>query len=230
MAEKQKRVNVTSPRGVIKFSHIHKPNTRFVEGGEYSCDLLLDPDANGVAEFKSRLEKAAADAKAEFLKNAKDGKTRKAIEGYAVYVPISADVDNESGDETGKLLLKVKNKATFVSKKDGSTQEKRILVFDAAGKPAKGLKIGRGSEVKVSFVIAPFCNAATKSVGVTLWFEAVQVLKLVEFGGGEDAGRFGFGAEDGFTASDDQSDDETTDEQSDEQSTEGSEGGEGGDF
>lgn len=194
---KLERKVITSPVGEIKYAHITKPNTKFKADGEYSCDLLLDPDSEAVQTLKETLEAAAADARAQFIEEAENGRVKKAIESASLYIPIQDDVDKD-GNETGKLLLKVKNAASGTSKKDGTKFERRIKVFDAKGKLVdKPLRIGRGTTAKVAFIIAPFYNAASKNVGVTLWFEAIQVINLVEFGGGN-ASDFGFGEEQGY--------------------------------
>lgn len=208
MAEKQKRVVITTPAGEIKFSHIHKPNMKFAKNGigEFQIDVLIDPDAPGMPELMANIQKTAeatfANGKKEALAKAKNPKEKAAINEWKLYVPFSEDYDKD-GAPTGKILLKAKNAAEG-KKKNGETFQRRIAVFDAKGKPiTTPIKIGRGSTVKVAVSPNPFIAPGVKNAGVSLWFEAVQVINLVEWAGGQDASQYGFGQEDGYEASDD---------------------------
>lgn len=196
------RETLVSPAGTVKFSHIDKPNTKFKPEGEYSVDLLLDPAAEGVQALLDGIKARAEKAKADSLKDAKDGKQKKARESYELYVPFSKDEDKD-GNETGLIVLKAKNAAT-IKRKNGETFNKRINVFDAKKKPLVDAKIGRGSTLKIAFTPNAFCADGLKRVGVGLWLEAVQVIDLKTFGSG-DADQYGFGEEDGY-----QADEETT--------------------
>jgi hypothetical protein len=197
----KERTVITSPAGILRMGFITKPSTKFKAEGEYTAIIALDPEAKGVSELKAQLEAAAKASLASALKDAKDGKAKKAIEGCELHTPLNSEVDND-GNDTGLLVLKAANKAVM-KKKDGETFEKKIALFDAKGKPITlPPKIGKGTKCKLAFIIAPFCMVATKKVGVTLWLEAVQIIDLVEYGGG-DAASYGFGEEDGYEASND---------------------------
>jgi hypothetical protein len=187
----------TTPAGIGKWVCVNKPSTKFNPDGVYSVDLALPAeDAEKlVAEFK-----AAAEAKkAEAIKA--DPKNAGKIKGYAVHVPGEPEVDGD-GNETGNVILKFKANA-LIKPKDKDPFEKRIGVFDAKGKPLPAnVNVGKGSKLKVAYEVVPFCAAGLKKVGVSLRLQAVQVLELVKYQGGQDAGSFGFGTEDGYTADD----------------------------
>lgn len=196
MAQKQKREKIVTPVGVVKFSHLTVPNTKFNKLGEFSVDLLLDPADPAVAKLKESLEAKAQEVRAKALAEAKDGKTKKAIEAYEVYTPFSADEDKE-GNETGNVVFKAKQKAVIeVQGKDPI--KKTVAIFDAKQKPLLGKKIGRGTKMKVACTLAPFVAPGLKTLGVSVWLEAVQIIELHEFGGGS-ADSFGFGEEEGYT-------------------------------
>lgn len=67
-------------------------------------------------------------------------------------------------------------------------------LFDAKGNPIKGniedLRIGSGSTIRVKGSAKAYENGA--NIGVTLYLNEVQIIKIVEYGGG------------GFTADDDE--------------------------
>lgn len=200
MNNRQKQKAIRTPAGVAKFANISKPKLNFKKTGEeYSVDLVFEPTPE-IEAFQAQLVALAEASKDEAIKNAKSAVEKKKIGQYRLYLPIEDELDKETGEPTGKLLLKAKNSASFV--KDGVEQKRSLPVFDAKGKPAPGLNIGRGSTLKVSVVPNGFTNPAADKYGVSLWLKAVQVINLVEYGGGN-AESFGFGEEDGFTVSDD---------------------------
>jgi len=200
MPKQEKPKAIVTPAGVAKYASISKPKLNFNKTGEeYSVEMQFDPaDVEGLTEqFTALAEKARKEA----VEKAKNGREAKLIADYGVHLPISEELDKDSGDPTGKMLLKAKNSASYKDK-NGEEQKRKLPVFDAKGKPTAGLNIGRGSTLKVSVVPNTFVNPATKMVGVSLWLKAVQVINLVEYGGG-DAKSFGFGEEEGFVVNED---------------------------
>lgn len=82
-------------------------------------------------------------------------------------------------DENGDLVFKFKSKS-------------KPKLFDAQGMPVTGteLKIGSGSVLKIKGSIGP--NLVQGKYYATLWINAVQIIDLIEYGGGS-----GFAAEEG---------------------------------
>jgi hypothetical protein len=193
MANREKPKAIVTPAGVAKYANISKPKLNFKKtGDEYSVDMLFEPD--DIKDFEATLKTLALAAKDKAVAEAKNGRDKKVIGDFEIYLPISEELEKESGDPTGKVIVKAKNSASY--ERDGVVQKRSMPVFDSKGKPVTGLNIGRGSTLKISVVPNTFVNPATKKVGVSLWLKAVQVIDLVEYGGG-DAGSFGFGEEDG---------------------------------
>jgi hypothetical protein len=189
----------TTPAGLAGFVCVNKPSTKFKPEGEYSIKLVLDP---ATAEpLQGEFRKLAEEAKAEFLK--KDSKKAAIIGKYALHVPGSDDVDAD-GNPTGNVVFAFKQ-AAVITPRDTKKQpfETKIGLFDAKGKPMPGdVLVGRGSKVKVAYEVIPFCNPATKSVGISLRLKAVQILDLKRYSGGTDFAGYGFGQEEGYTAED----------------------------
>ena len=95
----------------------------------------------------------------------------------------------EDGDD---ILFKFKQKAT-IKGRNGEARDVKIMVVDSQMKPCN-VDIGWGSTVKVSY--SPVQYTVNGKSGVTLYFNAVQVIDLVEY----EAETSGFDKEEGFVA------------------------------
>lgn len=105
-----------------------------------------------------------------------------------------------SETQAGDIQFKFKTVASFTSK-SGETIKRIVPVFDAKGKPvASTVRIGNGSLGRVAFTLSPFISGAV--YGVSLQLDAVQLLKLEEYGANTDASQFGFEEEEGFFSHD----------------------------
>ena len=80
-----------------------------------------------------------------------------------------------------------------------------VPLFDARGKRIEDI-VFSGSKIKVSFSVRPYLVESSKSIGVSLDLNAVQVIELAE-GGAAEAGDYGFAEEDGYEAESGVSDD-----------------------
>lgn len=186
MAAEVKRQLFTTPRGLAHYPYLVKPD--FGHGdfknstGKYKVGLKLDPENAQHAEWLAALEEEIMSYYAEVAK--KEPK-KKAICAHP-HMPFKAEVDDESGDPTGLIIV------YFASKH-------RPRLFDAARQPILGEpNIGNGSEVKVAFTKNYYYMAKDNEVGMNLYLSSVQVLKLVEYTGGDAPD--GFEAEDGYQA------------------------------
>jgi len=114
--------------------------------------------------------------------------------------PYDEEVD-ASGEPTGNLLFKFKQNES-IKMPSGEIVKLKIALFDAK-KQKVTANVGGGSRIKVAFTHRPYGMVSGKqyNVGISLDFSAVQVLELVEFGGGN-ADSFGFGEEDGYEGAD----------------------------
>ena len=115
-------------------------------------------------------------------------------------------------DDEGTVSIKAKCKDAW-HKKDGTVTPRVVPIFDGMGQVAtKKLQgcIGNGSLINVSYELYPFVFSAN-SFGVSVRLKGVQVLKLVRFGGGEDAADLGFVKHEGAYNITDDIDDEEED-------------------
>jgi hypothetical protein len=189
--EKKKPVIITSPKGVAVYPHLTAPDTKYDAEGVYHTKLAFDPSDTESAKYLARLQKEHDTALAGFRK-AEPAKVKKAT----VNAIISDELDRETGDETGRKIVNYKMYATGKGK-DGTPFTRKPILYDAAGKPiTRPVKIGNQSILKIAHTLSPYMNG--KNVGITLYLSAVQIIKLVEFGGGSRAAsEYGFGAEEG---------------------------------
>lgn len=163
-----KEVLVT-PKAPAIYPFVTKPCTKFNAEGTYKITLLLDPSN---AEHKSFLAHLGAELK----------KAEVALKMQAKNKPFRKHFRKDDKSDTG--LWEVTFKSQYPPR-----------VFDAVGTKINGdLNVGNESIVKVAYCIAPYSGLGG---GVTLYFQALQILELVEYNGGA-ATDYGFGAEDGF--------------------------------
>lgn len=184
---------LTTPAGIGQYVWVNKPDTKFDDDGVYKVSLILE----GVAaeSLQSDIDDAVDAAWDEKTSDLTAAKIKKLTKAY----PYEDEVDDD-GNETGRMVFKFKQNAVINSKKKGRIEVK-VPVFDAKGKPSKAI-VYSGSTLKVSFSMRSYLMESSKSVGVTMDLNAIQVLKLVSGSGGGNADSYGFGEEDGYDSSD----------------------------
>lgn len=206
-------VQITTPRVSTKFPAFLKPDYGSDQypdpDGSYKSKLILDRSIPSHAKLIDKLddlvEKARVEAEEKFaeLPVAK----RKALEakGGIQADPAYATVyDPDTEEDTGKVEMNVKMKASGTRKKDGSKWVARPDVFDGKGKPwPKSVDIWGGSEVIAVFDAQLYFVEGTGKYGVSRRLKAIQVVDHVGPGGARSASSYGFEAqEDGIDAAD----------------------------
>lgn len=181
------RTKMTSPKGVAVWPWLNEPDTRW-DTSEYKVSLKVY--GKPAMEFAQQLEEFYKQGYTDFAKELKKPKLKKAN------MPWSEVVDDQ-GNLTGEIEFKFKNKSSYEYEK--KTIENRIALIDRAGKIVES-RIGSGSEIKIGFEPNVWWVPAL-GVGMTLRLKAVQVLELVEYGGGSSSGDFEFEFEDTTTTS-----------------------------
>ncbi|MGQ0595826.1 hypothetical protein [Aquabacterium sp.] len=208
-----------APEGpIVGFSNLIRPdfgNEKVQKpDGEYKVNVAYSDDeckairdtveeltANEMAVVKTKLEKQLAEAKTGQDKK----KIKDAIEKLNEHFPWTEGVDDD-GNEDGSFILTFNTKARFKDSKTQVVRDKKLPLFDCSMPKPKEIKpeaIWSGSIVKPAFDYMPYYVGATGMVGVKLRLNAVQIVKLVQGGGGGDASSYGFGgSEDGYQADD----------------------------
>lgn len=196
---KQKRIRLVTPAGIARFPYLTQPDTKFNSDGEYKVNLLLDPSEPDVQELLEKLDELTAEAvekaKEELIEKAKTKKAgEKAAAAVETHEPYR-NAEDEDGEETGQIELRFKSKAQFKDRKTDKIVQRVIRLFGPDGKPLEeGTAVYGGAVIKVNFSPVPFYAAATKTAGITLQINAVQV---IEFASGADASFYGFDAVEG---------------------------------
>lgn len=219
--KKPKYTKITSPRGVLVWPNLDKPDAFKDAAGNLKGEpkyktrvRFLRSDAGKMLEaLEAELANSMAQARLKLKEKPKKDKKGKPITEPTEGSAYKVDTD-EAGNETGYVEI------NFSSKQ-------KPAVFDAKGKPIDASKtlIWGGSEGKIAFCPAPYYNDALNEAGVVCYLNAVQVLKLVSKGTST-ADQHGFGVEDdGFEATEDAApaadgesaatDGQTTDDQED---------------
>ena len=162
--------------GEALWAKVFTPDTKFDANGIYSVDVLIDE-----SEAAALIEKIEAVRDAYMAEEVK----RKPAKAKTHSVrPVCEPHFDQDGNDTGMVKFKTKIKAQG-QRKDGSTYTQKVAVVDAKRKPiVEEMEIGNGSEIKVAVELRPYEMSSTKQFGVSLRLKAVQVVKLVEYGGG----------------------------------------------
>lgn len=185
MAEKRKPLpKYNTPIVTARYPHLNKPDTRFDDEGVYKCDGIAPADAPETIELIAYLE-GIRDAKFDEL-DAKKQKTYSKADVYEVEL-------DDAGDETGNVIFKTKLNAVGKNAKTNETWANSPKLFDSQGnKLPEDVSIWSGSKLIIAGKVMAYAMGSTKSVGVSLKCDGVQVLELVS-GGGQTAESFGFG-------------------------------------
>ena len=159
-----------SPEATCKWCHINQENPKY---GGFDVTLQLPIKSKEAKKWMSEIDGwIEAEVKASGKSEASE------------FSPYKEDGDN--------INFKLKQKASFRGK-GGEKRDVKIMVVDAELKPCN-VDVGWGSTVKVSYSPIPY--TVNGKSGVTLYFSAVQVLKLVEYQ--PEAG--GFEKEEGYVS------------------------------
>lgn len=181
-----KGIKVTTPVAETLFMCLKDVNEYT---GKYGGKLVFDESAlnarvpvtvNKVTVtqgFKETIDDLLADALNEYQKNT--GKK-------ATAVSLFKENKDKEGNDTGKLEFTAK-----------SFEPTIVVTADKVKIPQTQIPLlSNGSTVKMQLNIVPyFMNG---NVGLTCYINAVQLLNVIEYGGGSD--NSGFSVEDGYTA------------------------------
>lgn len=192
---KREYPRITTPRGVLIFPHITKPDTKYVKpDGEYHTKFALPAEESSTQAFIKRLEEVLQKYIDENPDDLKPAVLKKAGRDDLY----EEELDDE-GEETGRLIFKFKLKAVVETKDKRWEQCPRL--FDAKAQPIEEeINPWTGTEGKCSLELFPYFMQNTKNFGISMRLKAVQILEL-KSGSGPGAGDFGFGAEeDGYTS------------------------------
>ena len=205
--DKPKRTRYTSPKGEALFASVvnvdygteQYPNPK----GGYKLTLALESAAadklRGMLVEEIDMARNIAEDKFQELKPA----TRKKL-GSMTFNELGVEEYDKDDQPTGRILFRFKTSA-FYEKRDGTKMQRKVPLFDSMMQPVLHKEEpGNGSLVRVAFTCAPYFVEGQGAGGLSLYLDAVQIIKLNLFGG-RSASDYGFGEEDvdgGFNAAD----------------------------
>ncbi|QNJ57287.1 ssDNA-binding protein [Pseudomonas phage Stalingrad] len=181
-----KKVLYTTPIGIAApYASLQKPDFGSADfpqpRGEYKVNLIVPMDK--AAPLMAKLQKIADDSYAEMLAEHK-ANPPKAQPGKKPVQPRQGDMPWFE-DGNGNVVFKFKCYASY--EKDGEKRDINIKVADSRGKKIEVVpNISGGSELKVRFSVFPYKWNPTVGASVKLQLDGVMLIKLVEFGGGDD--------------------------------------------
>jgi hypothetical protein len=195
-----------SPRGRAEYPYLNpkSPDTKFKKGGEWHVKLVSDINDEQAVALKKTIDatqaetfKKAKAAHAKALSATTD--TAKLKKLKAVKVELCEDLPYHVDEAEGTITFSFKKKASG-ERQDGTKWKSNLPLFDAKGAPiTKDIRIGGGSELKVSYEEPEGFFNPKLGAGVTLRMEGVQILVLREWS--RDAASMGFQPEEGFDSS-----------------------------
>lgn len=211
MAKAKKSVveKYTTKKGTLTgFISIFEPSTKFSKDGVYQAHILIS--------------KEEGEALAEKIKDVRTRQFKEYGKGTRVadltqcipYVTVNEETGEEIPDKEGRYVLKTKASAFIKDTKPTA----KITVLDAKLKPVKNVKVGEGTLAKLGVDLSGYSVAGKTGVSVKL--KLVQILDLVEYGGGATAEAYGLTEEDGFDSEDNFTEEEETTVPADEEDDE----------
>lgn len=181
MAQKKYPI-LNTPKGVAVWPNLSAPDTKFKPEGEYTCKLAFDPNLPEVQALISKLETIRDELFAEEVKNAETPVKKKQLEKYEL-APVYADELDKDGEETGRITINFKMKASGVSKKTNKPWKRKPTIFDSKGKELKNPPvIGGGSVLRVACEMGGGPVPSAKKFYLSPKLVGVKLIELVTFG------------------------------------------------
>lgn len=195
---KPKKIELITPKGTaIGYVTLNNPDTKYKPEGQFSVKLAFDdPESPEVKAFVAKIEAARDELfnnTVERLRSEGKGAAAKQLKQGDI---LRAELDSETGEETGRYYVVAKMKATG-ERKDGTKWSQKPTYANRLGQELKNPPmISGGSVLKLGVALNPFIMEASKEVAVSLRLQAVQIISLVSRGK-RSPSDFGFGEEEG---------------------------------
>lgn len=221
----QKKVLFVSPLGIAApYVSLQKPdygNDEFPQPrGEHKVNLIVPK--KDAAPLIKKLTKIADDAYAEMVAE-NEANPPKVAAGKRP-IPVRQGDMPWFEDGQGNVIFKFKCYASYVDKKTNETRAINLKVADARGKKIDVVpNISGGSELKVRFSVFPYKWNTAVGASIKLQMDGVMLVKLVEFGGGDEGGWDGEEVDGGYVddSYDEQGFRETPEEREEEEAEQG---------
>lgn len=202
----------TTSRGVaVGYVTLNNPDTKYDKDGKFNVALAFDADDEILQQIEAKATELAEEKLAEVREELESKGKKAATKKLSLVNLIKDEEDEETGEDTGRKIIKASMKHSGISKKTNKQWKRWPDYFNAKGQQLKNPPgIGSGSELKMNIELFPYYAANDKTVGCTFRLNGVQILKLVSFGQ-RDASSYGFGAEEGDDIEDQELEDQSQD-------------------
>lgn len=198
MAEKQKKIRATTPKGKVMWFKLVKADPKYKK---YSVDLICE-DTPELRKLMDLVDELTEKRFKEEVEKAKPQDKKKVDKSK--FAPIEPEFDSE-GNETGRFVIK------FRGSSEGTNKEKQVYqipsptIFDSRAKPISGkdkeaLRVNNGSIAQVAFEVSTYYTA---SIGAGVKFTPKACILHVLAEANSDASAFGFAASEFESESDD---------------------------
>lgn len=178
-----KGLKVVSPKGSALWCKVTEPERKFNAKGTYATEIVVDPNDPTVIAFIDKLEALRDEAFTETKDTLKPAQAAK-LSKKEVY---TEEVDDK-GNTTGNIKFKFK----LENIDDRKVGMNKIQVYDSgAGKTRPEIirsvpLIGNGSIIRCGAYANPYYMANGNVIGISLVWQTMQVISLVEYGGNSD--------------------------------------------
>lgn len=178
-------MNVVTPKGKALWCKFKEPDRKFDDEGRLETQLVLDPNDPATQAFIERLEALQTQAYNEAVETL--GPKGKGVSQRPLYN------EDDDGNYVFKFVLK------GVDRRKAAGKAHTITVVDAGkNKLPDAPLVGNGSIIRVGAFVYPYYMAMNKQIGLSMMWTKMQIVDLVEYGGG--AGGDDFDDEDGYVA------------------------------
>lgn len=178
---KKEMLKIATPKGKLHYPWLRVPDVKFNSEGVYKCGIVLDKDDPKVVDIVGKLDALLDESYQKALKECKPQDKSKVQKAEPYKLEFT-----EAGEETGNIIITAKSK-----------YKPRVVDASLVELPDEISPYG-GTIGKMSVFADTYYMASTKTAGVTLYLQGVQVLKLVT-GAGAD---MGFDVDDEYEAID----------------------------
>jgi len=184
MANPKKQPPLNTPRGVAVFPSLNVPDTKFKPEGEYATRLAFEPGEESTQTLIAELERRRDIAWDEHIASLKDDAERKKFTKTYSKAPVFTEEVDKAGDETGRILINFKMKASGVNKTTKKPWSQKPTIVDARGKKMQNPPdIYGGSVLRIGFETTSGPVPSSKLFYLSCRLLAVKVLDLVTKGG-----------------------------------------------
>ena len=200
---------VTQFTGEFVKPFLNEPSTKYAPEGKYSTKFAVSSTDGACIELMKRVDVAIEHAREALFATIDaaypiaEAAAFQKSKWITHYRPYKIEVNEETGEETGRVLWTFTRKASGVAQRTGEPWTANVMLWDGLGNAMdKSIQVWSGSTGRIRFKMQPYGNTPESGVSVRFNLLAAQIL-TIRNGGAGGGGFEGFEVdEDGFDSSD----------------------------